>query len=147
MSPHTCMQMRPRPHMTHLSLFQDGPLLGSGEVPGGRLCGGRGHAFPVSCGWSLGVGVGGVSVAIGVWLLILRLFPLPLRTILFSNDGGCLLSGGRDALRVYGWEPERCFDTVPVPWGRVSDLAICNNQLVSGWASHWVVVWPRLPEL
>ncbi|XP_075694345.1 katanin p80 WD40 repeat-containing subunit B1 [Rhinoderma darwinii] len=54
----------------------------------------------------------------------------PFRSILFSSDGGCLLCGGRDALRVYGWEPERCFDTVPVPWGKVCDLSICNTQLI-----------------
>ncbi|XP_073461708.1 katanin p80 WD40 repeat-containing subunit B1 [Aquarana catesbeiana] len=54
----------------------------------------------------------------------------PFRTILFSGDGGCLFCGGRDALRVYGWEPERCFDTVPVSWGKVSDLSLCNNQLI-----------------
>lgn len=54
----------------------------------------------------------------------------PFRTILFSSDGGCLFCGGRDALRVYGWEPERCFDTVPVTWGKVSDLSLCNNQLI-----------------
>ncbi|XP_056381330.1 katanin p80 WD40 repeat-containing subunit B1 [Hyla sarda] len=54
----------------------------------------------------------------------------PFRSILFSSDGGCLFCGGRDALRIYGWEPERCFDTVPVAWGKVSDLSICNNQLI-----------------
>ncbi|XP_075432648.1 katanin p80 WD40 repeat-containing subunit B1 isoform X1 [Ascaphus truei] len=55
---------------------------------------------------------------------------IAVRAILFSSDGGCLFCGGRDVLRVYGWEPERCFDTVPVAWGKVSDLAICNNQLI-----------------
>ncbi|KAM9301969.1 katanin p80 WD40 repeat-containing subunit B1 [Gastrophryne carolinensis] len=54
----------------------------------------------------------------------------PFRSILFSSDGSCLFAGGRDALRVYGWEPERCFDTVSVPWGKVSDLSICNSQLI-----------------
>lgn len=32
---------------------------------------------------------------------------------------------------MYGWEPERCFDVVLVNWGKVADLSICNNQLVS----------------
>ncbi|XP_069595698.1 katanin p80 WD40 repeat-containing subunit B1 isoform X1 [Ranitomeya imitator] len=57
------------------------------------------------------------------------------RSILFSADGGCLFCGGRDSLRVYGWEPERCFDTIPVLWGKVSDLSICNNQLIG--VSHF----------
>nr|XP_023682953.1 katanin p80 WD40 repeat-containing subunit B1 [Paramormyrops kingsleyae] len=52
------------------------------------------------------------------------------RCITFHPDGCCLYSGAQDALRVYGWEPDRCFDVVPVAWGRVADLAICNNQLI-----------------
>ncbi|CAN2389308.1 Participates in a complex which severs microtubules in an ATP-dependent manner. May act to target the enzymatic subunit of this complex to sites of action such as the centrosome. Microtubule severing may promote rapid reorganization of cellular microtubule arrays and the release of microtubules from the centrosome following nucleation. Microtubule release from the mitotic spindle poles may allow depolymerization of the microtubule end proximal to the spindle pole [Pristimantis euphronides] len=54
----------------------------------------------------------------------------PFRSILFSGDGGCLFCGGQNSLRVYGWEPERCFDTVSVAWGKVSDLSVCNNQLI-----------------
>ncbi|KAM4602550.1 katanin p80 WD40 repeat-containing subunit B1 isoform 2-T2 [Polymixia lowei] len=54
----------------------------------------------------------------------------PVRCILFSPDGCCLYSGAVDFLRVYGWEPDRCFDVVPVGWGKVADLAICNHQLI-----------------
>uniref|UniRef100_A0A8K9WRH2 Katanin p80 WD40 repeat-containing subunit B1 n=1 Tax=Oncorhynchus mykiss TaxID=8022 RepID=A0A8K9WRH2_ONCMY len=51
--------------------------------------------------------------------------------ILFSPISLSLLSSGAvDSLRVYGWEPERCFDVVPVGWGKVADLAICNHQLI-----------------
>ena len=53
------------------------------------------------------------------------------RCVLFHPDGGCLYSGASDSLRVYGWEPDCCFDVVPVGWGRVADMAICNNKLVS----------------
>ncbi|KAK1330678.1 hypothetical protein QTO34_010878 [Cnephaeus nilssonii] len=56
--------------------------------------------------------------------------PGPVRSILFNPDGCCLYSGCQDSLRVYGWEPERCFDVVLVNWGKVADLAICNNQLI-----------------
>nr|KAF6318548.1 katanin regulatory subunit B1 [Pipistrellus kuhlii] len=56
--------------------------------------------------------------------------PGPVRSILFNPDGCCLYSGCQDSLRVYGWEPERCFDMVLVSWGKVADLAICNNQLI-----------------
>lgn len=52
------------------------------------------------------------------------------RSVLFNPDGCCLYSGCQDSLRVYGWEPERCFDVVLVNWGKVADLAICNDQLV-----------------
>uniref|UniRef100_A0A3Q4I751 Katanin p80 (WD repeat containing) subunit B 1 n=1 Tax=Neolamprologus brichardi TaxID=32507 RepID=A0A3Q4I751_NEOBR len=54
----------------------------------------------------------------------------PVRCICFSPDGSCLYSGATDSLRVFGWEPDRCFDAVPVSWGKVSDLAICNQQLI-----------------
>ncbi|XP_047218649.1 katanin p80 WD40 repeat-containing subunit B1 isoform X1 [Girardinichthys multiradiatus] len=52
------------------------------------------------------------------------------RCLLFSPDGSCLYSGASDSLRVFGWEPDRCFDVVPVGWGKVSDLAVCNQQLI-----------------
>lgn len=65
----------------------------------------------------------------------------------FSPDGSCLFSGATDSLRVFGWEPDRCFDVVRVWWGRVSDLAVCNQQLVSGSAPsslHCVLAGGRL---
>ncbi|XP_061592182.1 katanin p80 WD40 repeat-containing subunit B1 [Cololabis saira] len=52
------------------------------------------------------------------------------RCMCFSADGSCLYSGASDSLRVFGWEPDRCFDVVPVGWGRVSDLAVCSQQLI-----------------
>ncbi|MED6273377.1 Katanin p80 WD40 repeat-containing subunit B1 [Characodon lateralis] len=52
------------------------------------------------------------------------------RCLLFGPDGSCLYSGASDSLRVFGWEPDRCFDVVPVGWGKVSDLAVCNQQLI-----------------
>lgn len=58
----------------------------------------------------------------------------PVRCMLFSPDGCCLYSGASDCLRVFGWEPDRCFDVVSVGWGKVSDLAVCNQQLIA--ASH-----------
>uniref|UniRef100_A0A670K7B8 Katanin p80 WD40 repeat-containing subunit B1 n=1 Tax=Podarcis muralis TaxID=64176 RepID=A0A670K7B8_PODMU len=54
----------------------------------------------------------------------------PVRCVLFNPDGCCLYAGCHDTLRVYGWEPERCFDVVLVNWGKVADLSICNNQLI-----------------
>ncbi|KAM9269101.1 katanin p80 WD40 repeat-containing subunit B1 isoform 1-T1 [Cariama cristata] len=54
----------------------------------------------------------------------------PVRCVLFDPDGCCLYGGFQDSLRVYGWEPERCFDVVLVNWGKVADLSICNNQLI-----------------
>lgn len=72
---------------------------------------------------NLGARSGGMAL---VWLPL-----LPCRCVLFNPDGCCLYAGSQDALRVYGWEPERCFEVVLVNWGKVADLSICNNQLVS----------------
>ncbi|KAB0393168.1 hypothetical protein E2I00_014980, partial [Balaenoptera physalus] len=47
--------------------------------------------------------------------------PGPVRSVLFNPDGCCLYSGCQDSLRVYGWEPERCFDVVLVNWGKNSE--------------------------
>lgn len=96
--------------------------MGPGEVHQGRLSGGRHVCREVSS-------------------ISLTSDPAPYATVtsdpssrclLFSPDGSCLFSGASDSLRVFGWEPDRCFDTVPVGWGKVSDLAVCNQQLVSG---------------
>lgn len=54
----------------------------------------------------------------------------PVKCVLFNPDGCCLYAGCHDTLRIYGWEPERCFDVVSVNWGKVADLSICNNQLI-----------------
>ncbi|XP_056318074.1 katanin p80 WD40 repeat-containing subunit B1 isoform X1 [Danio aesculapii] len=63
------------------------------------------------------------------------------RSVLFNPDGSCLYSGSENTLRVYGWEPDRCFDVVHVGWGKVSDLAISNNQMIAVSYSHTNVSW------
>uniref|UniRef100_A0A672T622 Katanin p80 WD40 repeat-containing subunit B1 n=1 Tax=Sinocyclocheilus grahami TaxID=75366 RepID=A0A672T622_SINGR len=63
------------------------------------------------------------------------------RSILFNPDGSCLYSGSENTLRVYGWEPDRCFDVVHVGWGKVSDLAISNNQMIAVSSSQNNVSW------
>ncbi|CAN9506554.1 unnamed protein product [Ophioblennius macclurei] len=53
------------------------------------------------------------------------------RCMLFSQDGSCLFSAAADSLRVFGWEPDRCLDLVPVGWGRVDDLSVYSQQLIA----------------
>nr|CAD7264120.1 unnamed protein product [Timema shepardi] len=52
------------------------------------------------------------------------------RCIYFSQGGECLFTGSQDILRVYGWEPARLYDIVPVGWGRIQDIATAQNQLI-----------------
>ncbi|XP_052233545.1 katanin p80 WD40 repeat-containing subunit B1-like isoform X1 [Dreissena polymorpha] len=54
----------------------------------------------------------------------------PVRSICFDSEGACLYSGVRDYLKVYGWEPTHCFDSVPIAWGEVADMSIAKNQLI-----------------
>ena len=39
-------------------------------------------------------------------------------------------------LKVYGWEPASCFDTLPMGWGKIADIAIAQNQLVRLWIKY-----------
>uniref|UniRef100_A0A803TSR6 Uncharacterized protein n=1 Tax=Anolis carolinensis TaxID=28377 RepID=A0A803TSR6_ANOCA len=55
----------------------------------------------------------------------------PARCVLFNPDGCCLFAGCQDTLRVYGWEPERCFDVVPISWGKQREA---NNWMFTGTA-------------
>jgi len=48
----------------------------------------------------------------------------------FHTDALCLYSGCENQLKVFGWEPAICFDTVTTGWSRVSDIAIDQKQLV-----------------
>ena len=34
-------------------------------------------------------------------------------------------------MRVYGWEPVRCYDSFSLAWGKVADIAVSSSQLVS----------------
>ncbi|XP_054724293.1 katanin p80 WD40 repeat-containing subunit B1-like [Uloborus diversus] len=56
----------------------------------------------------------------------------PVQKIYFSPDGGCLFSGAQDILKVYAWEPIRTLDTLVMGWGKVSDIATAENQLIVG---------------
>ncbi|XP_069695123.1 katanin p80 WD40 repeat-containing subunit B1 isoform X2 [Periplaneta americana] len=53
-----------------------------------------------------------------------------IRCIYFSPGGECLYAGSMDVLKVYGWEPARTYDTIPMGWGKVQDIATAQNQLI-----------------
>lgn len=56
----------------------------------------------------------------------------PIRKISFHPDGKALLTGGKDYLRVFGWEPTKQYDLVEVNWGRLSDMSVLDEQLIAG---------------
>ncbi|XP_053402065.1 katanin p80 WD40 repeat-containing subunit B1-like isoform X2 [Mercenaria mercenaria] len=54
----------------------------------------------------------------------------PIRCLYFHPDGTCVYSGVKDFLKVYGWEPTQCYDSVPITWGEVADMSLAQNQLI-----------------
>lgn len=53
-----------------------------------------------------------------------------IRSIYFHPEGKCLFSAAQDGLRVYGWEPCQILDCIPLPWGRIQDMAVTSSQLI-----------------
>ncbi|PNF32849.1 Katanin p80 WD40 repeat-containing subunit B1 [Cryptotermes secundus] len=53
-----------------------------------------------------------------------------IRCINFSQGGECLYAGSLDVLKVYGWEPARTHDTIPMGWGKIQDISTAQNQLI-----------------
>ncbi|KAJ1524543.1 hypothetical protein ONE63_011032 [Megalurothrips usitatus] len=52
------------------------------------------------------------------------------RCLYFSQGGECLFAASQESLRVCGWEPSRIYDSLPVGWGKVADIATAQNQLI-----------------
>ena len=52
----------------------------------------------------------------------------PIRQVCFDRDGAALLSLQADSLRVWGWEPLLCHDSVDVQWGATADVSISPNR-------------------
>lgn len=65
------------------------------------------------------------------------------RRVLFSDDGGALLSGAEESLKVWGWEPVRCFEQLDVRWSRLTDMCIGPGQQLLGGSvrDSMVSVW------
>ena len=64
------------------------------------------------------------------------------RSMLFTPDGGALLSGTAEFLKVWKWEPGRCCDTVDVSWTKLADLSMHENKLLGGSIHNsFVGVW------
>ncbi|XP_046842811.1 LOW QUALITY PROTEIN: katanin p80 WD40 repeat-containing subunit B1-like [Xenia sp. Carnegie-2017] len=76
----------------------------------------------------------------------------PVRSVLFHCDGHCLFSGSIDSLKLYGWEPVRCFDSCTVGWGKISDMVFASGKLVAASfcqtiASIWEVDFQNIEEM
>ncbi|XP_020612639.1 katanin p80 WD40 repeat-containing subunit B1-like [Orbicella faveolata] len=75
-----------------------------------------------------------------------------IRCVAFHPDGHSLFSGAQDSMRVYGWEPVRCYDSFSLGWGKVADIAISSSQLIGASyhqtnVSVWVVDLEHLENL
>ncbi len=67
-----------------------------------------------------------------------------IRRVVFSEDGSALVSGAEESLRVWGWEPVRCYEQTDVRWSRLTDLCISPGQhkLLAGSVREAIVaVW------
>ncbi|KAJ7954657.1 Katanin p80 WD40 repeat-containing subunit B1-like [Quillaja saponaria] len=64
------------------------------------------------------------------------------RSLTFNPDGRTLLCGLHESLKVFSWEPIRCYDTVDVGWSRLSDLNIHEGKLLGcSYNQSCVGVW------
>ncbi|XP_028410137.1 katanin p80 WD40 repeat-containing subunit B1-like [Dendronephthya gigantea] len=76
----------------------------------------------------------------------------PIRAVVFHPEGQCLFSGANDSLKLYGWEPLRCFDSFSVGWGKVSDMVVASEKLIAASffqtnASIWVSEFQNVEEM
>ena len=55
----------------------------------------------------------------------------PVRRLLFHPSGDVIFSGSHDSLKVHEWEPSNQLDHLPISWGKISDMQISSDQLVS----------------
>lgn len=66
------------------------------------------------------------------------------RKCLFSDDGAALLSGGEESLRVWGWEPVRCYDQSEIRWNRLADMCLApsgQQLLAASTRDAMVTIW------
>jgi katanin p80 WD40 repeat-containing subunit B1 len=70
------------------------------------------------------------------------------KSLSFSPDGECLFSASNDCLRVWGWEPIRCFESLDVSWNDISDMQVSSDQLVccSIVPSQSISIWMLNPQ-
>lgn len=50
----------------------------------------------------------------------------------FDEGGLSLYSVAQDSLRVHGWEPWTCYDRKALPWGKVQEVMVSGDKLVTG---------------
>ncbi|KAL5542942.1 hypothetical protein UlMin_010652 [Ulmus minor] len=64
------------------------------------------------------------------------------RCLTFNPDGRTLLCGLNESLKVFSWEPIRCYDGVDVGWSKLSDLNVHEGKLLGcSYNQSCVGVW------
>lgn len=64
------------------------------------------------------------------------------RAMIFNPDGRTLLTGLHESLKVFSWEPLRCYDAVDVGWSKLADLNIHEGKLLGcSYNQSCVGVW------
>lgn len=54
----------------------------------------------------------------------------PIRKVFIHPEGWGAYAACQDYLKVYGWEPAVCYDSVNVGWGKPTDIVVYQNQLI-----------------
>nr|XP_027199054.1 katanin p80 WD40 repeat-containing subunit B1-like isoform X2 [Dermatophagoides pteronyssinus] len=55
-----------------------------------------------------------------------------IRKIAFHPEGKALIASGKDAMKVFGWEPTHLYDVAQTKWGRLNDMTIMDEQIIAG---------------
>lgn len=64
------------------------------------------------------------------------------RAMIFNPDGRTLLTGLHESLKLFSWEPLRCYDAVDVGWSKLADLNIHEGKLLGcSYNQSCVGVW------
>lgn len=55
-----------------------------------------------------------------------------IRKIAFHPEGKALITGGKDMMQIYGWEPTHLYDAANTNWGRLNDMMVLDEQIIAG---------------
>eukprot|EP00898_Chlorokybus_atmophyticus_P002757 jgi/Chlat1/3482/Chrsp23S08820 len=72
-----------------------------------------------------------------------------IRAVLFTPDGKTLLGASQESVKVWSWEPLRCYDSMEASWGKLADISLYDGKLLGcafqqSFVSIWIVDLSKL---